>query len=244
MRLEKGGLFARVASGPDDLERAQELRHFCFLTARGLCRPGGRDVDGFDADCQHVLIEEAASGRLLACFRVQILQSARMCSGYAGQFYDLRRFAERPGMTLELGRFCVNPASDNPEVLRLAWAAITRMVDDNGIWLLFGCTSFPGADLTQHQEAFAHLRQNHLAPDALRPERKAVGSLSFPEIPTDPRRALSAMPPLLRSYLAMGGWVSDHAVIDTELDTLHVFTGLEVARIPAVRARALRALAE
>jgi len=48
------------------------------------------------------------------------------------------------------------------------------------------------------------------------------------------------MPPLLRSYLAMGGWVSDHAVIVNELNTLHVFTGVEIARMPAGRARLLR----
>jgi putative hemolysin len=51
------------------------------------------------------------------------------------------------------------------------------------------------------------------------------------------------MPPLLRSYLAMGGWVSDHAVLDKALNTLHVFTGLEVSTIPPARARRLRALA-
>jgi putative hemolysin len=51
------------------------------------------------------------------------------------------------------------------------------------------------------------------------------------------------MPPLLRSYLAMGGWVSDHAVIDREMGTMHVFTGLEVRAIPAARKRLLRALA-
>jgi putative hemolysin len=50
------------------------------------------------------------------------------------------------------------------------------------------------------------------------------------------------MPPLLRSYLAMGGRVSDHAVVDHRLDTLHVFTGLEVARISPGRKRLLRAM--
>ena len=54
----------------------------------------------------------------------------------------------------------------------------------------------------------------------------------------DARRAMLTMPPLLRSYLAMGGWVSDHAVVDRDLDTLHVFTGLEIGAIPPARARA------
>ena len=61
--------------------------------------------------------------------------------------------------------------------------------------------------------------------------------------PSDPKQALAQMPPLLRTYLGMGGWVSDHAVIDTQMNTLHVFTGLEIAKIPASRAQALRAVA-
>jgi putative hemolysin len=48
---------------------------------------------------------------------------------------------------------------------------------------------------------------------------------------------------LLRSYLSMGGWVSDHAVVDRNLNTLHVFTGLEIRSIPPARARILRAIA-
>jgi len=54
---------------------------------------------------------------------------------------------------------------------------------------------------------------------------------------------MANMPPLLRTYLMMGGWVSDHAVIDADLGTLHVFTGLEIAAIPPARKRLLRAVA-
>ena len=50
------------------------------------------------------------------------------------------------------------------------------------------------------------------------------------------------VPPLLRSYLAMGGWVSDHLVVDRDLGTLHVFAGLEVRAVPVARALALRRL--
>ena len=56
----------------------------------------------------------------------------------------------------------------------------------------------------------------------------------------DAKRAMLAMPPLLRTYLLMGGWVSDHAVVDRDLNTLHVFTGLEIRAIPPARARLLR----
>ena len=60
----------------------------------------------------------------------------------------------------------------------------------------------------------------------------------------DTQRGLQGMPSLLRTYLGMGGWVSDHAVIDEALDTLHVFTAVEIDRIPPARARLLRLIAE
>jgi putative hemolysin len=55
-------------------------------------------------------------------------------------------------------------------------------------------------------------------------------------------RANAAMPPLLRSYLMMGGWVSGHAVIDRTMNTLHVFTALDIGAIPPARKKLLRAL--
>jgi L-ornithine Nalpha-acyltransferase len=51
------------------------------------------------------------------------------------------------------------------------------------------------------------------------------------------------MPPLLKTYLMMGGWVSDHAVVDRDLGTMHVFTGVEISAIPPARKRLLRSVA-
>mgnify|MGYP002648902638 CR=1 FL=1 len=48
---------------------------------------------------------------------------------------------------------------------------------------------------------------------------------------------------LLYLFTFVGGWVSDHAVMDRQLGTMHVFTGVEIKAIPPARARALRALA-
>jgi hypothetical protein len=50
------------------------------------------------------------------------------------------------------------------------------------------------------------------------------------------------MPPLLRTYLLMGGWVSNHAVVDHQWNTMPVFTGVEIDAIPNTRKRLLRAV--
>lgn len=238
--FEKGGYRVRVAVDAADVRAARALRHKAFFGTEG------QDSDPFDAQCSQILLEDFG-GRLLGCFRLQLLaQSADITKSYAAQFYALEALAGFDGPLLELGRFCVEPALRDPDVLRIAWAALTRYVDENAVKMLFGCVSFAGVTPEPYQDSFALLRARHLAPPPWQPGVKARRVVRFAArapVRPDLKRALAQMPPLLRSYLAMGGWVSDHAVVDAHLGTLHVFTGLEVGAIPPARQRLLRSLA-
>ncbi len=242
--IVKGRYVARLATTPADVARAQSLRHLTFRTRRG--RGDMPEADAFDDICQHMLIEDQATGDLVCCFRLLLMPAADVTRSYAAQFYDLRRLQDFPGPLLELGRFCLHPDHPDPDILRLAWGGMTRIVDATGVGLLFGCSSFDGADAARHAQALALLGQSHLAPDRWKPGVKATQTCALPTGgpgQADAKAAIQAMPPLLRTYLLMGGWVSDHAVLDHDLDTLHVFTGVQIAAIPPARARALRAIA-
>ncbi|MFW8592765.1 GNAT family N-acetyltransferase [Cribrihabitans neustonicus] len=236
--LEKGRLRARLACGGADLAAAEELRLRCFQSRAAA-------LDRFDEAASHLLIEDL-HGALLCCFRVLLLPSgAEMARSYSAQFYDLSALQAYAAPVAEIGRFCIGPGQRDADILRLAWGALTRLVDRAGAGLLFGCTSFPGTSPAVYADAFAWLRQRHLAPAHLAPREKAAELHRFAAVEGAPDAAvaLRRLPPLLRSYLAMGGWVSDHAVVDRAMNTLHVFTGLEVAAIPAARKRLLRAMA-
>jgi putative hemolysin len=215
-----GRLRARFSEAPEDIEAAQRLRHEVFIAPRLGARADGVDADAFDPLCTHALIEEVATGRLVCCFRY-------------------------PSPMVEMGRFCARPGYSSPDVLRVAWGAMSDYVDANGVGLLFGCSSFDGVDEAVYMDAFAYLRARHLAPTCWQPRVKSPSVFSFATLlglrRPDMRLAMKRMPPLLRTYLTMGGWVSDHAVIDRDLNTLHVFTGVEIDRVPAARRRQLRA---
>ena len=247
VHLKVGRYLARFAADHADIARAQGLRDLCFRRARGL---GGRDADRYDATCRHMLVEEVESGELVCCYRVLILaDGAQINTSYSAQFYDLARLSEYRAGMIELGRFCIHPDRSDPDILRLAWGALACVVDAQGVGMLFGCSSFDGAAPEVHAEALDLLARAHLAPERWRPGVKAGVRAAlvhrFAQDLAEPAanrgRAMLAMPPLLRSYLSMGGWVSDHAVLDPDLNTLHVFTGLEIAAIPPGRARLLRA---
>ncbi|MDP5306857.1 GNAT family N-acetyltransferase [Paracoccus spongiarum] len=247
--FRRGRYQARLADTPADIRAAQRLRWLCFMAGNGAADDGQQiDRDALDDTCQHMLVEDAASGHLVCTFRfLRLSGGAEIARSYSAQFYNLAALERFDGPMVEMGRFCIHPDHRDPDIIRTAWAAMTRYVDAAGIEMLFGCSSFIGTEPEDHAEAFAMLKERHLAPRRWWPRVKAPRVFRFARAlrlrKPDPKRAMAAMPPLLRSYLAMGGWVSDHAVVDPALRTMHVFTGVEIRAIPAARRRLMRAAA-
>ena len=251
-RVGKGRYRARFAETPADIEAAQRLRYLAFIEGRGAAAGGDRaeglDRDAFDETCAHVLVEETRGGRLVCCFRLLHLnRGTEIGRSYSAQYYELSALRDFDGPMVEMGRFCIHPEVRDPDVLRVAWGAMTRYVDEEGVEMLFGCSSFEGTEAEAYMDAFALLRDRHLAPKRWLPRVKAPSVFRFGRKlglrKPDLKLAMKKMPPLLRTYLLMGGWVSDHAVVDRDLNTLHVFTGLEIRRIPPARAKLLRGVA-
>lgn len=241
--LGKGRYRSRLAETPADILACQQLRHLAFVSERGVVRgsgDGGIDTDEFDPQCQHVMVEDSRTGQLVCCFRMMpLVDGSQIGRSYSAKYYELSNLAAYPGRMVEMGRFCVHPAHRDPNILRVAWAEMTRFVDREQVELLFGCSSFHGVEAEEYADAFALLKERHLAPKRWLPRVKAPKVFQYaamlrPRKP-DLKLALKRMPPLLRTYLTMGGWVSDHAVIDNDLNTLHVFTGVEIARMPPSR---------
>lgn len=230
---------ARLVAGPDDIDRVIAFRSLAFP------RVSGSERDAQDHLSAHVLVEGPLG--LQAYFRVMLFGwGAGLEQGYAARFYDVGPLSGYARPIAEVGRFCVAPGGVHPDVLRLAWGAMARIVDAGQAGLMVGCSSFRGAGWDRHRAGLALLAAEFVGPDEHLPGRKAAEVVDYPGLVgavTDRRASLAGLPPLMRTYLGMGGWVSDHAVVDRDLDTLHVFTCVEVDRVPAARAASLRAVA-
>lgn len=241
--IARGRYQVSVAETHEDLQDAQSLRRRVFRND-----DRADDADPYDRACTHVLVRERKTRDLVCCFRLMSLRSGdQIEASYSAQHYELSALRDFPEPIIEMGRFCVHPDHGDFDIVRVAWSALAEIVDRSEAKLLIGCTSFKGTEANIYKEAFALLRDRHLAPRRFLPKVKAPAVFRFAQAlrkrPADEMQAMRSMPPLLRSYLAMGGWVSDHAVVDRDLGTLHVFTGLEVQSIPPARARLLRAAA-
>ena len=234
---------ARFASSEIDVSAAQSLRYKCF----NLSNKVELDVDEFDIPCRHVLVENLESEKLICCYRIMIFDNGKEISNsYSSQFYDLKAIESFPDPMIEVGRFCVQPEINDPSVILTAWAALAQIVDQNQTQLLFGCSSFEGVEKEKYLDSFALLRDRYIAPDHWRPKIKAAQVFCYSKDlidKVDKKKALLNMPPLLKTYLSMGAWVSDHAVVDLKMKTLHLFTGMEISKIPKSRKQFLLNLA-
>lgn len=237
--VAKGQWRARLAETEADRSAALALRAERF-------RGGAEDADALDEVCRHVLVEPVGGGSPAATFRfLHLTDGAGIPLTYSARFYDLKKLRAFPEPVLEIGRFCTRDELLDGDILRIGWALLTRYVDAFGIGIMFGCSSFEGTDIAEYRDALALLKERHLAPAVWSPCIKAPEVVRFADDLSGYRPALldanRQMPALLRTYLTMRGWVSDHAVIDRDLGTFHVFTGVEIAAIPETRKRLLRA---
>jgi len=103
---------------------------------------------------------------------------------------------------------------------------------------MFGCASLPGTDPQAVAGLLSYLHSRHLAPAELRPRAlpgryvaMARTADADPEI--DPHLARAALPPLIKGYLRLGGFVGDGAVIDHQFNTIDVLIILPVSAINA-----------
>jgi putative hemolysin len=100
--------------------------------------------------------------------------------------------------------------------------------------VLFGCASLAGANPLRLREQLAFLAASACATGEWRasalPERAVPMDLMPPEN-VDPRRAMAALPPLLKGYLRVGCRIGDGAVVDRQFGTTDVLVVLPVADI-------------
>ena len=235
LSLVQGGLEARLAASRVDVEAAQALRYRVFYeemkaTASAETAALERDADSFDAVCDHLLVIDPRRrdlpGGVVGTYRLLRRDQARSHGGfYSADEYDVALFDSYPDEVLELGRSCVERDYRNRPTMQLLWRAIAAYVFHHDIALMFGCASLPGTDPGAVAAQLSYLYYYHLAPPALRPravEDRFVDMRILPREAIDRRASLAAMPPLIKGYLRLGGFVGDGAVVDHQFNTTDV----------------------
>jgi L-ornithine Nalpha-acyltransferase len=233
--IRSGPLQVRLAESDADVDAAQALRYRIFYEGLGaqalpeLARRR-RDADHFDDGCDHLLVFDHSRGfeadAVVGTYRLIRRDTAAHLGGfYSANEFDISALVVHPGEILELGRSCVDPAYRPRAAMQLLWSGIAAYVFHYNIALMFGCASLPGTDPDALAMPLSYLHHHHRAPPALRPRARAeryVDMCRIDRSAIDSARAVAALPPLIKGYLRLGGFVGDGAVVDEQFNTIDV----------------------
>lgn len=233
--IAAGSMEVRLARDAAEIEASQALRYRVFYDERAA-KPIGEmaalrlDFDRFDPIADHLLVLDHTRGEgpeaVVGTYRLIRRSRAEAHGGFytAGE-YDIAKILDFAGETMELGRSCVDAEYRNRPTMQLLWRGIAAYVFRHDITLMFGCASLPGTDPDALATDLSYLYHSHLAPPTLRVRALDSLHVEMNRIPAeriDAKRALAGLPPLIKGYLRLGGFVGDGAVVDPQFNTTDV----------------------
>jgi putative hemolysin len=232
--LTETSLFRIVlAQSPDDLTECQRLRYdvFNLELGEGLSTSdrSGLDIDPFDSFCDHLMVRDIESGKLVGTYRLQTGEVARQNLGYYGnQLFDFSVYEPVRKHLLELGRACVHIDYRNIMVLHALWKGIAVYATRHEKRYLIGCSSISSQDENYGAAMYESLKGKHLVEPALRtvpqPGHECHGNGTPVELQRPPR--------LFRAYLEISGRICGPPAIDREFKTIDFLTLIDIANLP------------
>lgn len=205
-----------------------------FSTFKGRWNLFPYDVDLHDFSCDHLVVKENKTGKIVACYRLLSSKNQHKVDHYysEGEF-DISPFLKAPGHKVELGRACVDKNYRKGTVIALLWKGLCEYARLSESKYLFGCSSIVRKDFDKYAGLQKHLRQTLAVLDydiqptkKYQPERHG---LSFKD--DSDEIDLKGLSPLLMMYLKAGAKMSSTAAYDKQMDCLDIFTVMDFENI-------------
>lgn len=246
MQIDASRYRVKLAETEDERAGAQRLRYRVFVEEMGAQatpeeRAARREWDAYDPYFDHlILISQDPAitdplDQVVGVYRLMRGEVAAAGPGFYGSGeYDLSAILNSGRPSVELGRSCVAPGHRGGPGMHLLWNGLAQYVLDRKIELLFGVASFHGTDPVPLAEALSFLHHEHLAPPDLRVRALGARFQAMDLIPreaVDATRALNAIPPLIKAYLRLGGFVGEGAYIDRAFNTIDVCVVMDTGRM-------------
>lgn len=230
----------RFARSPADLTLACRLRFevFNLELKEGLDESWatGLDRDRFDEQCQHLLVWDDESGKMIGTSRLQTADAARAGAGfYSADEFKLDMLPpEVLEESVELGRACIAREHRNRSVLYLLWRGLAAYVLWHRKRWFFGCNSLTSQSADYGLRTWDWLRDNGFAHARLRVDPQPAWACDRASVAggPDPEAARTVeIPALFAIYLRYGSRLCGPPAIDRHFKTVDFFTILDLAEL-------------
>jgi putative hemolysin len=219
------------ASNTSEIKEAQRLRYKVFADEMGANLPKNSenlDIDEFDTYCDHLLIRDQASLKVVGTYRVlpphKALEIGRL---YSDSEFDLSRLNHLRPKMVELGRSCVHADYRSGAVIMALWSGLAQYMQKYDYEIMLGCASIPMADGGHFAASlYNSLGNNQMAP---------VENHAFPRLPLPLDKLNGGLvvepPPLIKGYLKLGAKICSAPAWDPDFNTADVLTMLRLSEI-------------
>jgi len=235
-----GKYVLRLAQSIEDREAACRLRFKVFNIEMGegleSSYQTGLDTDQFDVFCEHLLVEEKETGRVVGTYRMQSGTTAAENLGYySAQEFNFAPYEPLRHDILELGRASIDREHRTPEVLTLLWRGIAQYANDMGLRYLVGCSSLNSKDPAEGWQMYRQLEHYRVSPEfETEPTASYVCPTEHEGVNAQPSPAReestlpTKVPKLLRTYLTIGARICAPPAWDREFGTIDFLTLLDL----------------
>jgi putative hemolysin len=211
------------------VEDALRLRYKVFAEELGarIDSDDGLDRDSFDDWCDHLIVRDDDSLRVIGTYRILPPHRARQLGRlYSESEFDLSRLAHLRESMVEIGRSCVHRDYRQGPAIMLLWAGLAQYMRCNGYRHMVGCASASLADGGAQAAALRDSLQGHLAD----PEYRVFPRVPFPHERFQ-RAAQCEMPPLIRGYMRLGAQICGEPAWDPDFNTADFLVWLSLERL-------------
>jgi len=227
------GLVLTLARSHQDLEAIQRLRYDVFTEEMGAVFPDGSnglDADRYDPWCEHFLVKEQPSGRVVGTYRLLTPANARKAGAYyAESEFDLSGLGSIQENIVEVGRACTHPDYRNGSVIMLLWSGLARKVEQLGCRYVLGCASVSLRD------------DGATAAKVWRSSSAAMPACHLPRVTPlhrYPVERLDSMlpartPALIKGYLKLGATICGEPAWDPDFNTADFPVLLDMQKMDA-----------
>ncbi|WMW79698.1 GNAT family N-acyltransferase [Undibacterium cyanobacteriorum] len=220
-----------LASTKKEVKEVQKLRYKVFIEAMGLtalANSEGLDKDEFDDYCDHLIVRDTKTLKVVGTYRILGPNAARQLGKYYSESeFDLSRLEPLRSGLAEAGRACIHPDYRSGAVIMMLWAGLAAYMRRERCSHLIGCASISLADGGHNAAAIYRGFQDHeLSPL----EYRVTPHLPFPIENLDEGHA-ARIPPLLKGYLRAGAWICGEPAWDPDFHSADLFVMLPIANL-------------
>ena len=219
------------ATTPNEVKEAQRLRYKVFAEEMGANlaqNSEGLDVDEFDAYCDHLLIRDQETLKVVGTYRVLPPHKAQEIGRlYSDSEFDLSRLNHLRPKMVELGRSCVHADYRSGAVIMSLWSGLAQYMQKHQYEIMLGCASIPMADGGH----FAASLYNSLSEEQMAPTENHA--FPRPPLPLDKLNGGLDVepPPLIKGYLKLGAKICSAPAWDPDFNTADLLTMLRLSEI-------------